>query len=100
MTEQNGPVAAGNTAEASRENDAIYQQGKLVARVSGPEVDAAAGVIRFAEISNSDELLLPDECEFRQYRIVVKKIEYATKVERAAAHKGRILQGVTAEIAG
>lgn len=97
MSEQNGPAAApGNTA--SRENDAIYQKGKLVARVSGPEVDGAGGVIRFAEIYNSEELLLPDECEFRQYRMVVKKIEYATKVERAAAHKGRILQGVTAEI--
>lgn len=83
---------------AAKENDAIYQKGRLVARAAGAEIDAGAGVIRFAELFNSDELLLPDECEFREHRIVVKKIEYSTKVERTAAHKGRILQGVTAQI--
>lgn len=81
-----------------RESDAIYQKGRVVARASGAEIDLSAGVIRFAELFNSDELLLPDDCEFREHRIVVKKIEYSTKVERSAMHKGRILQGVTAKI--
>ncbi|HEV2417929.1 MAG TPA: hypothetical protein VGX94_09000 [Terriglobia bacterium] len=95
---QSATQAGQPPASAAREDDAIYQKDRLVARVSEPEIDLSAGQIRFAEIYNSDELILADECEFRQHRILVRKIVYATKVERSAAHKGRILQGVTAQI--
>lgn len=95
---QSATQAGQPPASAAREEDAIYQKGRLVARVSQPEIDLSAGQIRFAEISNSDELVLADECEFQQHRILVRKIVYATKVERSAVHKGRILQGVTAQI--
>lgn len=85
---------------AERQEDAIYQKNRVVARVLGPEINLEAKQIHFTEINNSDELLLPDECEFRQHRIVVRKIGYATKVERHSLENGRILQDVKAEILG
>jgi hypothetical protein len=88
-----GPVIA-------RENDAIYQQDRLVARVLEPEVNPEAKEIRFSELYNSDYLLLPDECEFQRYRILVRKVQDATREEKQALHKGRILRGVTAKILG
>jgi hypothetical protein len=83
-----------------REPDAIYQNGRLVARVAGAEVDLEAKQIRFAEVFNSDNLLLPDECEFGQYRILIQRIADATKVSREEPHKGRMLRGVVADLLG
>ena len=83
-----------------REDDAIYQNGRVVARVADPQVDSEAKEIRFAELYNSDELLLPDECEFQAYTIMVQRIAHATKVDKAAPHKGRVLRDVVAEILG
>ncbi len=86
--------------------DALYQfdrfgrEQRLVARVVGPEVDEAAQEIRFGEIYQSDELVLSDECEFQKHRLLVKKIAYATKHDREAPHKGRVLRGVTARLLG
>ncbi|MGH9378306.1 MAG: hypothetical protein ACRD1I_05850 [Terriglobia bacterium] len=98
----NQPAATGKQAQplasAAREDDAIYQKDRLVARVSQPEIDLNAGEVHFDEVYNSDELILADECEFRQYRIIVRKIKYATNVDRSALHKGRILRGVMAQI--
>ena len=85
-------------AAGAREDDAIYQNGRLAGRVLEPEVDAKE--VRFGEIYNSDHLLLPDECEYQRYRLLVRKIGYASKVEKDALEKGRILRGVTAEILG
>ena len=87
-------------AAAEREDDAIYQNDRVAARVLEPEINADAKEIRFAEVYNSDNLLLSDECEYQRYRIMVRKIAYASKVEKESLHKGRILRGVTAEILG
>lgn len=94
------PSPPDSTVTAVREQDAIYQKGKLVARVLEPEVDADAKEIRFGEIYNSDYLLIPEECEFQKYRIVIQRIAYSTKVDRQLGHKGRILQGCVADILG
>ncbi len=83
-----------------REDDAIYQDGRLAGRVLGPEIDANAKEIRFGEIYNSDYLLLPEDCEYQRYRLLVRKIGYASKLEKDTAHKGRILRDVVAEILG
>lgn len=88
------------TVPKSHEQDAIFQGGRLVAKVLGADVDADAREIHFGEIYNSDELLLPDDCEFREYRILIRHIDFAAKEERGAAHRGRVLKGVTAEILG
>ncbi len=83
-----------------READAVYQEDRLVARVIDPEVDLEAKQVRFGELFQSDMLLLPEECEFQKYRILVQKIADATKLDRNAPDKGRILRGVSADIVG
>lgn len=92
--------AAGPAARQARDDSAIYQNGRIVARATDPTVDMEAKEIRFAELSNSDELLLPDECEFQKYTIVVQRIAYAAKEDKGALHKGRVLRDVVAEILG
>jgi hypothetical protein len=83
-----------------REKDAIYQNNRLVARVSDTEVDLEAKEVRFGEIYQSDWLLLPDDCEFQQYRIFIQRVAYASKVDRSGLNKGRVLRGCIAEILG
>ncbi len=83
-----------------READAVYQETRLVARVIDPEVDLEAKQVRFGELFQSDTLLLPEECEFQKYRILVQKVADATKLDRNAPDKGRILRGVSADIVG
>ena len=83
-----------------READAVYQENRLVARVIDPQVDLEAKQVRFGELFQSDNLLLPEECEFQKYRILVQKIADATKLDRNAPDKGRILRGVSADIVG
>lgn len=99
--------SAGNTqAEAKtppivkRDANAIYQDGQVVARVLDPEIDLEAKEIRFGEIYASDRLLLPEECEFQEYRILIQRIAFAAKVDRAAPEKGRVLRGVVADFLG
>ena len=82
------------------EEDAIYQDGKVVARVVEPEVRLNNREIHFAEINGSDLLMLPEECEFQKYRLIVKRIEYASRIDKKAPEKGRVLRGVVAEILG
>jgi hypothetical protein len=83
-----------------RMEDAIYQNGQVVGRVSEVEIVAESQEIRFGEIYDSDYLLLPDECEFRNFRIMIRKIGYATRTEKQSPHAGRILKSVVAEILG
>ena len=94
------PQPSSSSGPQPREDDAIYQNGRVVARAADPQVDSEAKGIRFAELYNSDELLLPDECEFQQYTIMVQRIAHATKVDKAALDKGRVLRDVVAEILG
>ncbi|MBZ5544290.1 MAG: hypothetical protein LAO07_11520, partial [Acidobacteriia bacterium] len=54
----------------------------------------------FAEVYNSDDLLLPEECEFQKYRMLIQRIADATKVSKDEPHKGRILRGVIADLLG
>ncbi len=98
----NLPYSEPSTTEPARvpEDDAIYQGNKVVARVLDPQVDWEAREIRFREIYNSDYLLLPEECEFQKYRIIIRTIEYASHTDRTAPQKGRVLRGVVAEVLG
>ncbi len=93
---QDQPVPA--PSSATREEDAIYQNGQVVAHVLDPEISAESKRIHFGEVYGSDYLILPDECEFRNHRILIRKIGYATKEEKQSLHKGRILRDVMAEI--
>jgi hypothetical protein len=96
--------AAAETAPSgqppSYEENAIYQNGKIVARAVEPEIRRDAREIHFTEINSSDDLMLPEECEFQQYRLMVQRIEYASRIDKNAPEKGRVLRGVVAEILG
>lgn len=81
-----------------RDPNAIYQQGKMVARVVEPEIDEAGKEVRFGQITDNDELRLPDECEFQKYVLIVRRIAHSTKEK--SAQRERILRGVVAEIVG
>jgi len=94
------PPATDKSSAKSFEQDAIYQGGRVVGRVLDARVNAEAREIHFGEIYSSDELLLPDDCEFREYRILIQRMDFAAREERGAAHKGRVLRGVAAEILG
>ena len=92
--------AAESPHRQTREQDAIYQHNRIVARVGDVQIGGETREIRFGEVFNSDELLLPEDCEFQDYRILVQHIDFASKEERGATHKGRVLRGVVAEILG
>jgi hypothetical protein len=95
-SEPQSPAPPPSTAE--READAIYQRGRLVARIKEPEIDEVGKEVRFTEIYQSDDLLLSDECEFREFIVVVRRVTYATR--EANPERSRILRGVVAEIIG
>jgi len=99
-TKSPGAATAANEWTVKYEEDAIYQDGKVVARVSEPEVRRDAREIHFAEINNSDNLILPEECDFQKYRLMIKRIEYASRMDKNNPQKGRVLRGVVAEILG
>jgi hypothetical protein len=99
-TKSPDPAPAPAARTVNCEEDAIYQEGKVVARVVGPEVRRGAREIHFAEINNSDNLILPEECEFQKYRLMIQRIEYASRIDKNAPEKGRVLRGVVAEILG
>ena len=95
-----GMTQMGGSGPGNREQDAIYQQGEIVARVVQPEVDLDAKEIRFDELLESDHLVLADECEYQKYRIMIQKVAFATREDRRQGQKGRSLAGCTAEILG
>ena len=95
-----GMTQMGGSGPDNREQDAIYQQGEIVARVVQPEVDLDAKEIRFDELLESDHLVLADECEYQKYRIMIQKVAFATREDRRQGQKGRSLAGCTAEILG
>ncbi len=97
-TKDTAPAPAARTVKY--EEDAIYQEGQVVARVVGPEVRRDTREIHFAEINTSDDLILPEECEFQKYRLMIQRIEYASRIDKNAPEKGRVLRGVVAEILG
>ena len=84
----------------ARQDDAIYQNDERVAKTMEAEVDLEAKEIRFGELYESDPLLLPDECEYQKYRILIRKVAFAASLDKNAPRKGRVLRGVVAEILG
>ena len=94
------PSAQGTAESQAREQNALYQGGRVVARVAEVEIDLDAKEVRFGEVSQSEDLMIPEECEFRKYRILIQRIVYATKIQRGEEHKGRVLRGVTCDLLG
>lgn len=94
------PAQQASRARTPREENAIYQKDRIVARVNQADVDRDAKEVRFEEIYNSDELVIADECEFGKNRILIEKITYAIKVDPHRPQRGRVLRGVSADILG
>jgi len=94
-------AASANTGPGdARQVDAIYQNDQPAAKALEVEVDLKAKEIRFGELYESDRLLLPDECEYQNYRVLIRKVAFATRLDKNAPHKRRVLRGVVAEILG
>jgi len=102
MESTSGNQGPRQAAPGERAEDTIYQGNppRQVARVLDPEVNWDAREIRFGEIYQSDDLVLPDECEFQKFRIMIQRVEFASRVDKGAPEKGRVLRGVVAEILG
>ena len=100
--ETKSSTATGGQAPRSTnyEEDAIYQDGKIAARVVGADVRWDAREVHFTELNQSDDLMLPEECEFQKYRLMIQRIEYASRIDKTAPEKGRVLRGVVAEVLG
>ena len=92
-----GPQAS---PTAVRQDDTLYQENQPVAKTLEAEVDLEAKEVYFGELYESDPLLLPDECEYQEYRILIRKVAFAASLDNNAPHKGRVLRGVVAEILG
>jgi hypothetical protein len=92
------PPSEKEAPAADRDPNGVYQKGKLVAYVKEPDIDEAGKEVRFAEIYKSDDLILSDECEFRKFILIVRRIAYASKENDAS--RSRTLRGVVAEIVG
>jgi hypothetical protein len=97
-----GPSQESSAPQAvvAREQNALYQRDRIVARVAEAEVDMEAKELRLGEVYESDQLMIPEECEYQKYRVLIQRIGYATKVDKVSPHKGRILRGVVADILG
>jgi hypothetical protein len=100
LSDQTQSAATAADQKANYEPDAIYQEGKIVARVLSPDFRAEAREIYFGELNTCDDLILPEECEFQKYRLMIQRIEYAARTDKANPEKGRVLRGVVAEILG
>lgn len=100
VTRSNEAKPQDSGAVSAWEQDAIYQNGKLVARVLEPEVDWEAKEVRFGEVYASDHLLIPEECQFQNYRIIIQRIIFASKLDKHSERKGRVLRGCVADILG
>jgi len=109
MAELNSPQVPAQTSGNSesekaaalpRKPDGLYQKAALVARVAGVEVDREAKEIRIDEVYQSDPLMIPEECEFQNYRIMIQRVAFASRLDKGAPEKGRVLRGVTADILG
>jgi hypothetical protein len=90
---------------SQRDEDAIYQWQfhhgeRLVARVIKPQIDESGKRVTFMEVTHSDLLFLPDECQFGKYKLEIDTVGDAIKVDKTDPDKGRILRDVTAHITG
>lgn len=94
------PEAARTGATSKYEDDALYQEDRLVARILDPEINREGREIHFREVYNSDDLVLPDECTFQKYRLMIQRIADASRIDKNFPEKGRVLRGVVAEILG
>ena len=99
-SEKPASVAQSTQPSTPREQDALYQGDRIVERVLEVEVDMEAKEVRIGKIYESDGLMIPEECEYQQYRLMIQRIAFASKDEKVGPHRGRVLRGVITDIMG
>ncbi len=83
-----------------RELDALYQDGKIVARVVGPQYDDKHARLYFEEIYNSRAADLSRELEYQKWRLKFLGAETLIGMLSSAPEKGQIIQKATCEVLG
>lgn len=84
----------------TREDNAIYQNGELVARIEQPVIDEAKRSIQFAEIFQSHNLNLEAEFEFQKWRLKFKSAQMLVGLNASVPHKGNMILKAVCEIVG
>ena len=84
----------------TREFDAIYQTGKIVARVSGIKIDQGNHKILFEEVYNSQTLDLEAEFEFEKWRLKFVGAESIIGLDTSQPQKGQIISQAVCELLG
>src|SRR4030042_1483386 len=72
----------------TREDNAIYQNGRVVGRVVGDIVNG--DIFSFSEIHQCNELDFNSEFEFKKWQLKLDKCDEMIGIDSSAPHKGRI----------
>jgi len=83
---------------ATREQDAIYQNDKIVARLGNGEFKKENKTIYFNQLEYSNELNLDEIFEFQKYILQFISYKAMIQLDSSQSHKGRILKGVSCRI--
>jgi hypothetical protein len=84
----------------AREKDALYQNGKIVARIIDATVRESKAEVFFEEIYKSNELSIDSEFEFQKYRLRLRSAETLNMFNSSSPQKGRIITKAVCEIIG
>jgi hypothetical protein len=86
---------------ALRDNEAIYQNGEEVARVSGAvKIEPEKQTILFEELIKAGKLDLGKPFEFRKYRLSMKSTESVIGLISGQVEKGTVISNCTCVITG
>ncbi len=83
----------------ARNQYALYQNGKLVARVHGAKVDLETSTVRFAFVDKSLALDVTKEFEFQQWRLRYRDSQAISEV-RILGEADRAYNSMTCDIVG
>jgi len=81
-----------------RQNDAIYQNSKIVGRVSGVKDDLVKGKMYFEEIYQSNLLQRNQVFEFMEHKLIFENAESITDMDASRPNDGRIIAKVRCKI--
>ena len=81
-----------------RERDALYQDGNIVARVTGVNIDLLNRKIYFEVIYKSNTLNLHNNFKYLEYHLEFGKAESIIKMDANRAQDGQIIEKAVCEI--
>ncbi len=84
----------------TRDRDALYQDGQIVARVRGARVEESESEVRFEKVYKSNDLDLEAEFQFQKWRLRFRSADTLTMLNTAAPQEGRTITKAVCEITG